>query len=301
MKSMTGYGRSLRSRGGTKPEASIRTVNGRFLEVRIHMPREWGEIESEIRSLVQTEVARGTVDVSVNRVRSGGARTRVRLNRDLAKEWKRTLQELAKTLALGGEIPLELVARAPDVIQTEIDDQLTAAEQKAILASVREALSALGREREREGAAIRTELKSLLGQLHATVAQVEKLAEASPEDLRARLRARLDRLGATGLATPAADDSRFQHEVALLIDRGDIREEIARLTAHLKVYSELVAGPKKRGGAEPIGKRLDFYAQELLREVNTVGSKSQNADLTRVVVEAKTLVEKIREQVQNVE
>ena len=166
---------------------------------------------------------------------------------------------------------------------------------------------ALDREKSREGAAIRTELLSLLTMLDEAVTKVTTLAGDAPDDIRSRLKTRMDRLGASGLQPPGADDSRFHQEIAVLIDRGDIREEIARLTAHLKVYRELVqpapkaSAPAKGPAPTPIGKTLDFYAQELLREVNTVGSKSQTADLTRLVVEAKTLVEKIREQVQNVE
>lgn len=317
MKSMTGFGRSLRNKNdglatpksGVKPDAtvesSIRAVNGRFLEIRVHLPREWGELEGEARTLVQSRVARGTVDLYVNRSKGRRAEAKIEVNRPLAEQWSRALQELAKVMAVSGsagsargEIPLSLLANAPDVIQVDVESELSMTERKAVLKTVEEAIDALDREREREGVAIQAELRELLAQLETVVAKVGSLAKEAPDDLRARLKTRLDRLGAAGLNPPESSDARFHQEVALLIDRGDIREEIARLAAHLKIYGELI-GP--RSSHEPLGKTLDFYAQELLREVNTVGSKSQTVELTRAVVEAKTLVEKIREQVQNIE
>lgn len=335
MKSMTGYGRSKKAaplkanqkvgqandRRSLKSsnlntgfaEAWVRSVNGRFLEVRVHLPREWAELEPEIRKIAQNELSRGTVDLHVNRVRGSSDQSHVEIDEKLAAEWVSALKKLAKATGLKGqEIPFEMIARAPDVVRVVNDFQMTDSEKEQILKLAKEALKALDLEKSREGKAIQVELLELLGSLDEVVVKVEKLATEAPDDLRSRLKSRMDRLGASGLKAPLEDDARFHQEVALLVDRGDIREEIARLKAHLKVYRELVAPMAKTTGksstkvesqsdAAPIGKTLDFYAQELLREVNTVGSKSQTAELTRIVVEAKTLVEKIREQVQNVE
>lgn len=334
MKSMTGYGRSKKSSPPKSPaaksaavkssavkpsarstssgfaEAWVRSVNGRFLEVRVHLPREWAELEPEIRKMAQSRLSRGTVDLHVNRVRGTSEQSHVEIDEKLAAEWVQALKKLAKATGLKGqEIPFEMIARAPDVVRVVSDFQMTDGEKALILNLAQEALVALDLEKSREGSAIQSELLELMSNLDDVVHKIEKLASEAPEDLRSRLKTRMDRLGATGLKAPMEDDARFHHEVALLVDRGDIREEIARLKAHLKVYRELVSPSKKTTstkvesdvGVTPIGKTLDFYAQELLREVNTVGSKSQTAELTRIVVEAKTLVEKIREQVQNVE
>jgi uncharacterized protein (TIGR00255 family) len=345
MKSMTGYGRSKKPappkttlRRAAIPsgcaEAWVRSVNGRFLEFRVHLPREWAELEPEIRKMAQSRLSRGTVDLHVNRVRGTSEQSHVEIDEKLASEWVQALKKLAKATGLKGqEIPIEMIARAPDVVRVVSDFQMTDSEKALILSLAEEALVALDLEKSREGFAIQTELLELLSNLDEVVEKVERLAAEAPDDLRSRLKTRMERLGATGLKAPMEEDARFHHEVALLVDRGDIREEIARLKAHLKVYRELVSPSVKslatkvggRGGGKsaqrarsasraqksgsetsdsgvtPIGKTLDFYAQELLREVNTVGSKSQTAELTRIVVEAKTLVEKIREQVQNVE
>ncbi len=312
---MTGYGRSKKasanlskSTSETSSEAWVRSVNGRFLEIRVHLPREWAELEPEIRTLAQSILSRGTVDLHINRVRGSESTAHVEIDERLAKEWLKALRTLAKaTGSKATAVPFEVIAKAPDVIRVVNDTELRAGDKSEILKIAKEALKALEKEKIREGEAIRTELLSLLTQLDQAVVKIAKLATDGPEDLRARLKARMERLESSGLQPPGNDDSRFHQEVAILIDRGDIREEIARLSAHLKVYRELVGGetaarPKDgKDGATPIGKTLDFYAQELLREVNTVGSKSQTAELTRLVVEAKTFVEKIREQVQNVE
>ena len=313
---MTGYGRSKKSEPTKSPkevwaEAWARSVNGRFLEIRVHLPREWAELEPEIRTMAQSILSRGTVDLHMNRVRGIESHARVEIDERLAKEWSKALGKLAKaTGSKSSAIPFDVIARAPDVIRVVNEIDLTPQEKSKVLETAKEALLALEIEKTREGNSIRTELLSLLSMLDIAVSKVSKLAADAPDDLRARLKTRMDRLENSGLQAPGAEDSRFHQEVAILIDRGDIREEITRLSAHLKVYRELVEGvatPQKSGskastkGAAPIGKTLDFYAQELLREVNTVGSKSQTSELTRLVVEAKTLVEKIREQVQNVE
>ncbi|MBL7687907.1 MAG: YicC family protein [Bdellovibrionaceae bacterium] len=344
MKSMTGFGRSKRAQalrvqtvapvrqaaratkkdgrkpqtvaGTLFPEASIRSVNGRFLEIRIHMPREWTELEGEVRSMIQRRIARGTVDVYLSRAKQASTAVKVEVDQKLAHEWMLALKSLAKEAGLKtSEIPFDAVIRAPDILKVVVDDTLSDSDRKEIMSAVADAIDSLDRERLREGAETQRELLSLIGALEAAVRQVSDLAEQQPDDIRVRLKSRMDRLGQSGLQGLSPDDARFHQEVALLVDRGDIREEIARLSAHLRVYRDLVTGKEAAGVVagkknataqvadteQPIGKTLDFYAQELLREVNTVGSKSQNAELTRIVVEAKTLVEKIREQVQNVE
>ncbi len=320
MKSMTGYGRSKSNVKGAKniAESWVRSVNGRFLEVRVHIPREWAELEPEIRTMAQGVLSRGTVDLHVNRVRGAMQEAHLEIDERLAKQWTSALRKLAKSAGFDASaVPFELVAKAPDVVRVVNEETLSSPDKTRIMQVVSEALAALEREKEREGRATQMELLDLLTQLDDVVVRVAELAKAAPDDLQARFKNRMERLESTGIKGPTSEDARFHQEVALLIDRGDIREEITRLTAHLRVYRDLVKTPvsgkrktkvasKERSAGRSddqgaIGKTLDFYAQELLREVNTIGSKSQTAELTRIVVEAKTLVEKIREQVQNVE
>lgn len=298
-------------------------MNGRFLEIRVHLPREWAELEPELRTLAQSMMTRGTVDLHVSRGRGTENTAHVEIDERLAREWVQALKKLAEATGFkqghkpGQDMfPFEVLAKAPDVIRVVNDNRLSESEKDDVLKTATEALKALDKEKLREGRAIQDELLRLMDELTKAVKQVAQLASQAPDDLRARLKSRMDRLEASGLKPPGSEDARFHQEVAILIDRGDVQEEIARLSAHLTVYRDLVKSPSLRpnqtlakspaknlAGASvaPIGKTLDFYAQELLREVNTVGSKSQTAELTRLVVEAKTLVEKIREQVQNVE
>lgn len=281
---MTGFGQV--------GDLSIRTVNGRFLEIRLHTPREWGELEAEIRSRVQSQVARGTLDLYVNRGKSGAnSATHFELNVEAAQRYLAAAKELAKKTKVTGEVSLSQLLQVPDVVRSVHEEGLSAAKKRQILKQLDEALGKLDAERRREGSSIRRELKSLLQSLRMILKQVTSLAESSPDDIRARLKSRLERVGVEG----GIDEQRFHQELAILIDRGDVREEIARLEEHIKAYADLLDAE----GA--VGKNLDFYAQELLREVNTIGSKTQNVELTRQVVLAKSIVEKIREQVQNVE
>ncbi len=281
---MTGFGQV--------GDLSLRTVNGRFLEIRLHTPREWGELEAEIRTRVQSQVARGTLDLYVNRSKSGSSTPlHFELNVEAAQRYLAAAKELARKTKVSGEVSLTQLLQVPEVLRTVHEETLSAEKKRQILKQLDQALAKLDLERRREGESIRRELKSLLQSLRQVLKQVSKMAESSPEDLRARLKARLERAGAES----GVDEQRFHQELAILVDRGDIREEIARLEEHIKAYAALL------DQKAAVGKSLDFYAQELLREVNTIGSKTQNAELTRQVVLAKSIVEKIREQVQNVE
>jgi uncharacterized protein (TIGR00255 family) len=281
---MTGFGQV--------GDLSLRTVNGRFLEIRLHTPREWGELEAEIRARVQSQVARGTLDLYVNRGKTGSiAPALFEVNIEAAQRYLAAAKELARKTKVQGEVSLAQLLQVPEVLRSVHEETLSAEKKRQILKQLDQALAKLDLERRREGESIRRELKSLLQSLRGVLKKVAMMAESSPEDLRARLKARLERVGAEA----GVDEQRFHQELAILIDRGDIREEIARLQEHIKAYAALL------DQKDAVGKSLDFYAQELLREVNTIGSKTQNAELTRQVVLAKSIVEKIREQVQNVE
>jgi uncharacterized protein (TIGR00255 family) len=281
---MTGFGQV--------GDLSLRTVNGRFLEIRLHTPREWGELEAEIRARVQSQVARGTLDLYVNRGKTGSiAPAHFEVNIEAAQRYLAAAKELARKTKVQGEVSLAQLLQVPEVLRSVHEETLSAEKKRQILKQLDQALAKLDLERRREGESIRRELKSLLQSLRGVLKKVAMMAESSPEDLRARLKARLERVGAEA----GVDEQRFHQELAILIDRGDIREEIARLQEHIKAYAALL------DQKDAVGKSLDFYAQELLREVNTIGSKTQNAELTRQVVLAKSIVEKIREQVQNVE
>lgn len=280
------------SLAGLELDVSVRSVNGRFLEIRLHLPREYSGLENELKSLVSRRLARGTVDVHVNRSRTVQfSAPDIAVNTDLARKWLKSYRDLSRELGLDSEPDLEMLVRIPELFRLEETSDVTADEKQALRDLLSEAVEACDRERVREGAALQAELLDLLRQLEALGDQMEKLKADASQELERRYRERLQKLGLDGAVEP----QRLAQEIVMQLDRFDVSEEISRLREHLKVYEGLI-----RDGSQQ-GKKLDFYAQELLREVNTIGSKSHITQLTVLVVDAKTLVEKIREQVQNVE
>lgn len=310
MKSMTGFGRSsnrsvahvgARSAKagksaaraiGVELDVSLRSVNGRYLEIRFHLPREYAGLESELKALIAETFARGTIDLYINRERApGSGAAEVKVNTELARQWLKSYRQLGKDLKLEAEPTLELLTRIPEVLHVEEHAEASDAEKKLVLQLVKQAVESCDKERQREGKALESELNSHCARLEDLAVRMEALKEEARSELERRFKDRLQKLGFEG----KVDDQRLAQEIVIQLDRTDVSEELARLKEHLKAYRQLLKSP------EPQGKKLDFYAQELLREVNTIGSKSHIAKLTGLVVEAKTLVEKIREQVQNAE
>ncbi len=307
MKSMTGFGRSSnRTKGaGTLTSASsadqsseidisIRAVNGRFLDMRFHLPREYAGLESEFKSQLTKIFSRGTIDIYVNRT-STAKHASVVTNKELATEWLSAYRKLGQDLQLKSEPSLDWVAKIPDVMVVCESGDLTDGEASEARSLLQKAAEACDSERQREGGALRSELERQCAALELLSQNIEALKQDANAELekryRERLAAGLQKFGAAG----QIDEQRIAQEIVIQLDRADISEEIQRLTEHIKAYRQLLKS------AEPQGKKLDFYAQELLREVNTIGSKSHIAKLTSYVVDAKTIVERIREQVQNCE
>jgi uncharacterized protein (TIGR00255 family) len=301
MKSMTGFGRATNATAETTAplaspdvelDISLRSVNGRFLEIRFHLPREYAGFESELKALIATVFSRGTMDLYVNRVRTAvaGANS-VSMNVDLATQWLAAYRALGSQLKLVSQPSLDQLVKVPDVLRIEQDQAITESEKEALFKLVREAVQRCDEERVREGLSLSTELTQLCARLENLASDMEAMKADANSELEKRYRDRLQKLGFEG----EVDDQRLAQEIVMQLDRADVSEELSRLREHLKAYRQLLLSPQSQG------KKLDFYAQELLREVNTIGSKSHIAKLTGFVVDAKTVVEKIREQVQNVE
>lgn len=298
MKSMTGFGvaRGAASvkgdTGGVDIEISVRSVNGRFLETRFHLPREYFAIESELKSLVSQHIKRGTVDIFVTRrAKAKSRRQKVVVNNELANEYFKASQSLSKKLKLTSPIHLESILRMPGVLIVEDDLEVNNVESAALLSVLKKALKKQTDERIREGAALKRELLLIVGDLIKIVDSIELHREEANKLLEQKLQARFEQKN----KTIAVEPQRFAQELMIYLEKADINEEIVRLREHLQTYRGLLS----KGGAE--GKQLDFYTQELLREINTIGSKSQVAMITALVVQAKTFVERLREQVQNLE
>lgn len=292
MKSMTGYGSKRQATNEVSLEVSVRCVNGRFLETRFHLPREFIAFENDLRRSLSEKVKRGTVDIFVvRRVRNLSSNAEVFVNRGLAKKYVQAYRQLAKETGITYQPHLEAIARLPDVIKIEEGGEVSARESDLLKKTFREAVQACDKERLREGQALRKDLEKTLDQLEKKIRTIQQHRHEADRHLQDKFESKIK----TRLQGGEIDPQRLSQEIVIQLEKSDIAEEVSRLSEHVKNYKKLL------GSAEAEGKKLDFYTQELLREVNTIGSKSQVAPITQNVVEAKTLIERLREQVQNVE
>jgi uncharacterized protein (TIGR00255 family) len=289
---MTGYGRGVAGFGRRRIVVEMKSVNHRFVDIKLRGASLDAAVEERVAALVKQRVERGAITVSVRLEGEGGGPS-VRADLDTARRVHRELTDLARALRIDHPVTLELVCAQPGVmVQSDATEDPEALAESAAEAA-RQAVAALLEMRTSEGRSLARDLGTRLGRLRELSAEIEQLVAAVPDDASRRLRERVGRLlqdSGAGL-----DAARLAQEVAILADRQDVTEEVVRLRSHIQQFETLM-----RGGTA-VGRRLDFLVQELGREINTVGSKSQSAEVAARVVEAKAELEKIREQVQNVE
>jgi uncharacterized protein (TIGR00255 family) len=296
---MTGFGKGESSDAMRRFTVQLKSVNNRFLELGLKLPSDFWAYEAEARTLLQSGVSRGKVDMHWKETALQAQPARAQVDLDQARAWQQSLRSLAQELGLPQDLRLETLTRLPGVLggpatgeAAPADDEAEAAERwKGMRAALAQAVAALQASREGEGAALAAELKALLSDGEARVTAIEAGSAALQAGFAERIRKRMAQV----LETVGPDDPRVIAEAALLADKADIREELVRYRAHSAEFRRLLEA------AEPVGKKLDFLCQELLREVNTMGSKSPEASLTQAVVGLKSVVERVKEQVQNVE
>jgi uncharacterized protein (TIGR00255 family) len=291
---MTGFGRGVAEQGRTRATVDVRAVNHRFLDLKLRGALA-PALEDAIGTRVRAVIERGAVTVSVHLVRQASA-TATRIDEAAARAAHQQLTELSRSLGVPGP-DLALVLAQPGVVVTGEDEPRDEGDAPAVLAALDAALVQLGQMRDGEGQALARELIVRLDELGALRAMLEKMAADIPERVQKRLTQRLERLLADDAepARESLDPVRLAQEVALLAERADVTEELVRLASHLDQARALVTG----AGAS--GRRLDFLVQEIGRELNTIGSKSAATEISSAIVEAKAVLEKVREQVQNVE
>ena len=293
MKSMTGYGRGECSQDGFNVTVELSSVNRKQMEISVALPREMEMLEAQIRDLVNRYVARGRLTVrAVLHAGASKLSARMHLNVPLAKAYARELARLSKQLNLPGPVTLDHLVRAPGVFQT--DEQIVEEENfgPAVGKALEKALVALVKMREREGADLARDLAKRVAIMRQAAASVRKHAPAVAQRYRQQL---VERIRGAGLEAPGADDDRLLKEVVYFADRSDISEELTRLQSHFQQFQDCL---KAR---EPVGRTLDFLAQEMNREINTIGAKANDVLISREVVTLKAELEKFREQAQNVE
>ncbi len=291
MRSMTGFGRADLERDGVRVAVDVRALNHRFFELKLSLPRGWGAHEAEMRKLVQDFVERGRIEVTLRRTSLRPSASRLVVNEQLAIQYIQAIRRLGKRLELEQAIAPESVLQRPEIFQVVEEDEDYRSEVELGRQALLAALKALDAERLREGKAMKKDLTARLRELERASHKIGKLSAASRRAIVAGFQTRVRELA----AIVPLDERRLYEDAVATAQRADISEEMVRLATHLAAFRQLLAEPRA------VGRKIDFLLQEINREVNTMASKSQNAELTRVAVEAKSELEKIREQVQNVE
>ncbi len=292
MKSMTGFGRGAVTGENFSVAVDLKTVNNRFLDIHLRLGSELSSLEATIKRRINSRLSRGRVDASITFERTG--EVAYELNRPLIAGFINALRTMQQEFALSGEPDINVLARLPGAMQPMrdgISPEMVAGVERAI----DEALDELEAMREREGEALGTEMRGRLDEIARHVPVIEEAASGLVDAYRARLQKRIVELLARDGQNIEIDQGRVSQEVAYLADRSDISEEIARLRSHLAQFRDALASEGETG------KRLDFLLQELNREANTVLSKSTDMAIKEAGLAIKAEVEKLREQVQNVE
>jgi len=291
IKSMTGYGRGEWQEGEKRVEVEVKSFNHRFLDISPHLPRRLNSLEAQVRNLIKQRVSRGRVEVSVQIDDSSRVEQKLELDIDLAKDYHLALKTLQQELGTPGEIRLETLANFRDIFtRKEVETDLEK-EWASLQVALEAALSNLEQMRRDEGLALRGDFLGRLTAIGDMAREIEKKAPLALEACRDRLAQRVQELS-RGIPV---DEIRLAQEVAYLAERSDITEELVRIRSHLKQFREML------DDSEPVGRKLEFLLQEINREANTIGSKASDAGIAQEAVEIKSELEKVREQVQNVE
>ncbi len=292
MRSMTGFGQARREEDRYAITVSLRSVNGRFLDLKIRLREEYRSLEPSVREVLTGELARGRVEANFEIRPLGERRVKVQVNKQVVRKIHRAMGTLSQEGLLSSNLSASDILRLPEAFELLRSERGWRETDSALLQSVlASALEELVEARSIEGGKLASLFDEHLAGLESAIGRLAKLTANGQKEAAKNLQNRLEEL----LGDNTLDEARLAQEVAVLADKVDVREELDRLQVHVDHFREVAA---KQGA---IGKRLDFLTQEIFRELNTLGSKSRNAEVTKELVEAKNLAEQIREQVQNVE
>ena len=290
IKSMTGYGKSNMSKNLREYQVEIKSVNHRYLDVSIKMPRSLSYLEEEIKKAVSAKLTRGKVDVFITFNNNSLEGRDIKINTEIARMYIKELRDLAESEGIVADIPVTEISKLPDVltIQNNQDDETI---KNELLEVTNQAIENLVGMRKIEGEKIAQDLFTRIQDIDGKVKKISSLSTGLIEDYVVKLNTRIKEL----LQDQEIDEARLAQEVVIYADKCSIEEEVTRLNSHIYQFRELLKGN------EAVGKKLDFMIQEMNRETNTIGSKANNLEITNEVINMKTQLENIREQVQNVE
>jgi len=296
VKSMTGYGSAAGTSGKLDITIELRGVNNRFLDLNIRIPRVYTAVEDGMRAMVQKYISRGKVDVFVTIDNSKADDVKISVNWPLARAYRTALTELEKEFDMGGsaisdDTTTNALARFPDVLKIEKAEIDTDQLEKDICAILEEALKNYEEMRLREGQKLYNDISSRADAILELTDRAEQRSEVSVAEYQSRLYAKLRET----LADKNIDENRVLLEAAIFADRVAVNEEVVRLRSHVSQLRHML------DSGEPVGRKLDFIVQEMNREANTIGSKGNDVEMARIVIDLKAEIEKIREQIQNIE
>ena len=291
IKSMTGYGRAKLQIDGKDVTFEIKSVNNRYLDTSIRLFRAYSPLEDRIKQLVSDNLSRGKVDVSLTIDMLEGDNVELSLNREYLESYLALMSGVKERYDIKGDITLSMISSKPEVFNARRADADMDEIWKCVLPAAEEALAQFTKMRETEGAKLKKDLLEHLGVLKDIAAQIKEQAPKVVTAYNEKMRARIQEL----LGDVQADESRLLTECAVFADKADINEELVRLGSHFDQFVQILEQNV------PVGRKLDFLVQELNREINTIGSKANDLTITRLVIEGKSEIEKIREQIQNIE
>ena len=292
IRSMTGYGREAYEDENFSLDIEVKSINSRYLDISIRMPNQFNFLDDKIRKLIKDKISRGRVDVFIRTSKRNITKSNINVDLDAALDMKEKLESIIKHTGIYSRVSLNDILRNEDVLSYEAEDLDQDYLTNVILSVLGDAIVDLEEMRLAEGINLKEELLTLLSGVESNISKIRDLSRDFTSEYKEKLEEAIGRLLDD---KSIIDEDRLANEIVFYADRADIQEEISRMTSHIDQFK------KSLDGRSPIGKKLDFITQEMLRETNTIGSKSSKEEITIIVIEQKTLIEKIKEQVQNIE
>ena len=290
IKSMTGFGKSSLSINSREYQVEIKTVNHKYIDMNIKIPRIISYLEDDIRKIINSKIKRGKIDIIINFDNYSQDGHNIKINSELAKMYISNLKKLAEDEKILSNIEVTEIAKMPDVltIKSNIDEEQI---RNEIIQAVNQAIEQVISMRKKEGNKIAEDILSKISQISTKIQEIFELSTRLIDDYVIKLETRIKEL----LQTEDIDKSRLMQEIVIYADKCSVEEEITRMKSHILQLTELIKSD------EPTGKKMDFLVQEMNRETNTIGSKANNLEITNRVIDIKTILEDIREQIQNIE
>lgn len=290
MKSMTGFGRANYENDGRMYNIEIKSVNHRYCDISVKLPRSISYLEEKIKKEIALNISRGKVDILITFENNSSKGRNIKINKELAKIYIQELRELANENNINDNIPVTEISKFPEVliIQNVEDEEII---WKEVNTCLEEAINNFIIMRKQEGSKIKEDLKTRLSAIKQKVSKISEYSTRLVEEYVVKLEARIKEI----LKTDIVDKERLNQEIVIYADKCSVEEELTRLESHISQFSNMMEENI------PVGKKIDFLIQEMNREINTIGSKSGSLEITNLVIETKTELEDIREQIQNIE